>query len=183
MFNIRLETWLNLVRSLPLYVLVLTLLESIIFFDIRGLLLFLVGMFSEVFNMLLKIIFKFLFYKYGTFKDNGYYLPLLGRGDRPRYAKDCSFFKNCDSINKFETSFGFPSGHSQFIMVFASLLILFIYNKNKNWFSILSVLLLSILAVYTRIQIKCHTIQQVIFGSLIGIGIGYGFFFLFEKYF
>ena len=157
-----LNIWLNFIKSLPLYILFFTFLESIVFLDIKGLLLLFGGILSEIINMILKIIFKFIFHKYGNLKNEGYYFPFLGRGDRPPNAKECGFFNTCK--NNIELSFGFPSGHSQFIMFFTFFLITYIYFKNKNWSIMLLIFIISLLAVYTRVQINCHTIQQVIYG-------------------
>jgi membrane-associated phospholipid phosphatase len=180
-----LDTWFNLIRALPMYIFLFTLLESLIFYDIRGLLLFFGGILCEVINMLLKIICKSIFYKYGYLYNKGYYLPLLGRGDRPLNAKNCSFFSTCD--NKNETSFGFPSGHSQFIMFFTFFIISYLYfnnnNRNNKLIGMILIFIIALFAVYTRVQINCHTIQQVIYGSLIGSVLGIIYFLFTKKYF
>ena len=197
--------FININKALPIYIIILSALESIIFLDIRGFLFLLGGFFSEVLNAFLKYnIFKPLYHLFGTFKNNGYYLPLFGRGDRPNGARHCNWFDNCNECNNNNTplkSFGMPSGHSQFVMYCATFLILYLYftyvhkksgdgimtkaSHIRTFFYPISIFIatLSLLAVYTRIILKCHTIQQVILGSLIGIKCGILYFFTVKRYF
>jgi membrane-associated phospholipid phosphatase len=100
-------------------------------------------------------------------------IPLLGKGIRPQGAKHCCSFKPCNPI--YPKSYGMPSGHSQGAGFFSMLVILFLLeNRNKNnsfitifgcFISIITMLFI----MYSRVLIKCHTIQQTIIGSLIGI--------------
>ena len=196
--------WLNINKAFPIYVILLSALESIIFIDIRGFLFLCGGILSELINIFLKYsIFKPLYHSFGTFKNRGYYLPLFGRGDRPVEARHCNWFDNCTECNNDLplNSFGMPSGHSQFIMYCATFLVLYLYftyvhkksiggimtkiSRIHTFFYPISIFIaiLSILAVYTRIILKCHTIQQVIIGSLIGIKFGILYFFGVKRYF
>lgn len=104
--------------------------------------------------------------------------PIIGKGNRPDGAKNCSFiredFFDSNIIPRLSKSYGFPSGHSQSSGYF----ITFIYEHfgcNNIIFYIF--LLYSLYIPYTRVQLGCHTIQQTIFGYLFGIIIYY----LFEK--
>jgi len=109
-------------------------------------------------------------------------LPLLGNGHRPKGAMSCSL----NGTNELSVSFGMPSGHSILAFFVSVYLILYIFNINFSEFRnptiikiiylIISLLLivLSVFIGYTRIFIaKCHTIQQVIVGSIIGSLLGY----------
>jgi membrane-associated phospholipid phosphatase len=113
------------------------------------------------------------FLKYNVFsqlfgKQN---IPLLGKGIRPKGAKNCCSFKPCNPTK----SYGMPSGHSQSAGFFSTLGILFLLennNKNNNFITIFGcfIFIITMLFVmYSRVLIKCHTIEQTIIGSLIGI--------------
>ena len=130
---------------------------------------------------------------FSFFKD---YIPIFGQGSRPIGASDCGYFSNCPP--KEAKSFGFPSGHSQFMGIHSGFLIKdIIINKSKDGkfknlqskdkFSILFLLILVVLMMYSRVYMeKCHTLEQTIFGSLIGLFLGYKshdlFTFLNKKY-
>ena len=112
-------------------------------------------------------------------------LPILGIGSRPPNANSCGFILD----NSIATSFGMPSGHSQSAWFIATYLICKIikkFNNNKTtekkspidyiWIVVsCSIILFSAIYIsYSRVYIEgCHTIQQVIVGGLIGIGLGY----------
>lgn len=195
MFDLNL--WLNINKALPLYIIILSALESIIFVDIRGFLFFIGAFGCEVLNIILKYnIFKPFYHMFGRFKNGGYYLPLLGRGDRPLGAKHCNWFDNCGECKNDLplNSFGMPSGHSQFIMYSSTFLIAYLYFKYfktkkysliKSYFYpiVTFIAVLSICAVYTRITLKCHTIQHVLLGGMIGIKIGLLYFLTVKNFF
>ena len=117
------------------------------------------------------------------FAANNDNLPILGQGSRPINATDCGYFTNCP--NKPATSFGFPSGHSQFAGIHTGFLIKDIIHRNtkdgkfssldnKDKLSIFMLSLLVPIMMFARVYIeKCHTIQQTIFGALIGLVLGY----------
>jgi len=117
------------------------------------------------------------------FKANNDNIPIFGQGSRPLNATDCGYFTNCP--NKPATSFGFPSGHSQFAGIHSGFLIKDIIYRNskdgtfisldsKHKLSVIILLLLVPIMMFARVYIeKCHTIQQTIFGALIGLVLGY----------
>ena len=107
-------------------------------------------------------------------------------------------FFNKNIVTKLATSYGFPSGHSQTAGYFAMFIILlhfkltsnFDYQNNdillKNKINLiinnfyinikkpitiicLILILYSLYIPFTRVQLNCHTIQQVIFGYLFGL--------------
>ena len=116
-----------------------------------------------VLNKFIKEFFRYIFKTFGTFKKNGYYLPILGRGDRPYGAKNCGLFNDCS--NKISTSHGFPSGHAQSAGNILVLMNLVIKNPTHR----LYVFIFTLLICGARIYEKCHTIEQVISGYFIGI--------------
>ena len=100
-------------------------------------------------------------------------IPLIGKGIRPKGAKNCCSFKPCNPI--YPKSYGMPSGHSQSAGFFSTLGVMFLLennNKNNNFITIFGsfIFIITMLFVmYSRVLIKCHTIEQTIMGSLIGI--------------
>ena len=95
-------------------------------------------------------------------KNKGYYLPILGRGDRPLGAKNCGLFNDCS--NKISTSHGFPSGHAQSAGSIYLLMSLIIKNPTHKMYVFIFTILMSLARIYER----CHTHQQVIVGYIIG---------------
>ena len=135
-------------------------------------------------------IIKHLFFKqlYNLFNTTS--LPILGIGPRPSNATGCHFI--LDDILSLD--YGMPSGHSQIIWTIAIYILCkiisnFYYNYNDNdnndhlyitstflWLilSCIIVIYVSGYISYSRVYIeKCHTIQQVIIGGLIGIVFGF----------
>jgi membrane-associated phospholipid phosphatase len=118
-----------------------------------------------------------------VFANNNNSIPILGQGSRPVGASDCGYFTNCP--NEPAKSFGFPSGHSQFAGLQTGFLIKdLLYNKSsdgkfkslksKDKISIVLLSLFVPIMMYSRVYIeKCHTIEQTIFGALVGLFVGY----------
>ena len=153
----------------------------------KSLFLVITFIFSCDINYILKnYVFRPLF---GYFGD---YIPILGHGSRPPGAKDCGYFTYCP--NKDAKSFGFPSGHSQFAGVYNGFMITDIIKNNSSngsfsglkvqaKFSVIMHILYSLLMMFSRVYIQgCHTIEQTIFGTLIGLFIGYISNFLYRKF-
>tara|TARA_Y100000389_G_scaffold196004_1_gene228217 strand:- start:1681 stop:2262 length:582 start_codon:yes stop_codon:yes gene_type:complete len=115
--------------------------------------------------------------KYGVFRPlfGDTKLLVLGSGKRPAGAKNCALFVEKNA--KRAKSYGMPSGHSQASFFFLTYLIMHLKDSNMNMYekifggSLFTFITLGI--VYSRIYLKCHTIQQVSVGSLIGLGLGY----------
>lgn len=110
-------------------------------------------------------------------------LPVLNnivQGVRPRNAMSCGLFLDGELGSE---TFGMPSGHSQIIWsVITYILFKLWYNKyyrNKNIKSIEYIVLIIITVIllgyalyvsYSRVYVEgCHTLVQVIIGSLIGM--------------
>lgn len=111
--------------------------------------------------------------------------PILGYGIRPKFSKNSSQFGD---INKppHKYTYGMPSGHSQTTLLFATFITLIITDYHhdilSNYAQIILVVMLAgftISVLWSRLYLNCHTIQQVILGSCIGILIGYyGYYFM-----
>ena len=120
--------------------------------------------------------FKPLSEKYGE------YLGLLGKIGRPDGAYNCDFIRNGKKI--LSTSSGMPSGHSQVAWFMFGFLVNILYRANKTFNSnfLIFVILGSIISgcmSYSRVIINCHTIEQIIMGSIIGFIFGYYWYDLF----
>jgi membrane-associated phospholipid phosphatase len=144
--------------------------------------------------ILKEIVFKPIYMILGKKNDK---IPLLGYGRRPNGATDCGAFLNFN--NKLATSFGMPSGHSQLTWMVATYLLCHLYfdknvlfDDNNKWkkhrrsltavFSSI-IVLFAISVSYSRVNVEyCHTLQQVVIGGLIGIGMGAGVYFIQKKF-
>ena len=104
--------------------------------------------------------------------------PIIGYGTRPNDSKNSSQFGD---INKppNKGSYGMPSGHSQTTVTFAVFLILTVLNyhselsENTQNYIILFTIFFTLSVLWSRLYLKCHTIQQVLIGSIFGVVIGY----------
>lgn len=100
-------------------------------------------------------------------------IPFLGKGIRPKGAKNCCSFKPCNPI--YPKSYGMPSGHSQSAGFFSTMGVLTLLENNNennnliNNFGCFIFIITMLFVMYSRVLIKCHTIEQTIVGSLIGI--------------
>jgi len=128
--------------------------------------------------------FKYLYKYYGIINRNKQlYIPVLGIYPRPMNAMDCALF--IDRKNNRNKSPGMSSGHAQFIFSFVIFVICYLKKKKDNnyYLKSLILLLIAVLISLSRVYIaNCHTLQQVIIGSLIGYSYGYFLFILLDKY-
>tara|TARA_B100001093_G_scaffold494648_1_gene538304 strand:- start:1398 stop:2069 length:672 start_codon:yes stop_codon:yes gene_type:complete len=120
---------------------------------------------------------------YPLFKNNNHILPILGPGLRPEGAEDCGYYSNCPKL--LAKSYGFPSGHSQFAGFQCGFLIKDIMDRKtkdgkfsslkfEDKISVVMLFMSVIIMMYSRVFIEgCHTIQQAIFGAIIGLFLGY----------
>jgi len=86
-------------------------------------------------------------------------IPIIGYGTRPIGAKNCGYW----STGKKAVSYGMPSKHAQVISYFC--MTYFINNFPNKYL----ILLLCLRLLYSRIEFGCHTFQQVIIGSCLGV--------------
>ena len=83
--------------------------------------------------------------------------PILGKGERPEGAKDCSDF--IDPDNRISSTYGMPSGHSQGVGFFLLYELLF---KKYNILGNIILILLCFYLLYSRVNLGCHTTQQTL---------------------
>lgn len=127
-------------------------------------------------ELLVAYIFTFIFnyiLKNAIFKPlmRDYVFPFLGSGLRPPGAKNCGLWSDDDdaSLNyddNMSLNYGMPSGHAQLITFFLTSQLL---DNDLNQKTKLFLILLSLYLLYTRVELGCHTWQQVILGALFGI--------------
>lgn len=119
--------------------------------------------------------------------DNGccsHFCLVDGQGNKPKNNPTQTIDNFIDDRNTDATFRGMPSGHAASVWFFVSFMILSIRKRNfsmtrKN--IIAGILLLIGLGVTIhRHTLKCHTIVQLIIGSLIGIGFAYGAWYLWQ---
>jgi membrane-associated phospholipid phosphatase len=95
---------------------------------------------------------------------------------RPELAKNCNTFGNGGTCQ----TPGFPSGHS----TGAVFLFSYFFFSRKGWNIVNSItLLFAILVPISRVQLHCHTILQVIVGSIYGFCLGFLYTFFVEPFF
>ena len=105
-------------------------------------------------------------------------LPVFGYGKRP-YPNAISSMFPPDTPSK---SYGMPSGHAQIAGVFSSYWSFKIWEdeereENMKLLSIGFLIGLVLLVMYSRVYwMKCHTLQQVTLGGVIGTVLGYVFY-------
>jgi len=109
--------------------------------------------------------------------------PIIGTGLRQKGAKNCGYLKN----DKMTTSYGMPSGHSMMATCFATSMTIYLQNKedltdNQKLYSCIVLWLITGSACLSRFVYGCHTLAQVIVGSLIGTGMAYLIHYLFIFY-
>jgi dolichyldiphosphatase len=146
-------------RAYPLIIQVIVLGHFIGTRNKESIYLFVWFLFNEFINKSSKLLLK------SVFKDKE--IPILGKGERPQ-TKNCGMIADGSK----SSSYGTPSGHSQFASFFSLYSVLVINDLPIEqavkyvYFVLLG--LVAIWIMYTRLQFKCHTIQQIIFGALIG---------------
>jgi len=114
---------------------------------------------------------------YGKYKTNT--IPILGIGSRPYNGDDTN-----DTNDTNDTTFGMPSCHSQVAWFITTYIICKLFYEKLVILIVLFALcilliLLAFYISYSRVYIeKCHTIQQVIIGGILGIIAGLIIFFV-----
>ena len=155
-------------RAYPMFIVLYSFLSGLLNNESEGVMLgfYLLG--TDVFNHFLKLfIFK------PRMKDKCF--PILGYGCRPPKCKNTGLFKD----GRISTSYGMPSGHAQVAWTFTSYWCLKLWNEGERSIDtkilpIVMLLCCAALISYSRVGwAKCHSTQQVIVGSLIGIPLGF----------
>ena len=166
-----LSTFQGFERAYPLIIVFSLFMGYFIEHDSNYLLFAIALKISSLMNQGLK---DFVFKKIMGSKE----FPILGKGTRPKGAKDCGEF--IDTDNRKSSSYGMPSGHSNFSAFFGIVMILMIinsnYSKNIKTIKILIILIISGIIMFSRINLGCHTSQQVLIGGIIGAILGYFYY-------
>ena len=167
--NLLLESIYTFYRGFGFFALTLSILSGLLLSNWNYILLglYLIGEF--ILNVILKKIFKIIMGN-KTF-------PIIGKGTRPDNTRSCGFFTPRTKIKRLMKSFGMPSGHSQTFAFIATLIGMHIYNKNNTdkkdkykKYKYTTLIVFTLFAMYMRIYVEnCHTIQQTIVGSFIGV--------------
>ena len=112
-------------------------------------------------------------------------IPVIGRFKRPEGASNCGvFYIDKDNIS---TTSGMPSGHcilTAFTCIYLYHYITNKYDMNYNNSVLLFILLMIIVIymAYTRILFNCHTFEQTIIGTLMGIILGHYYYKSYDIY-
>ena len=159
------------VRAAPFFVNFMSILVGFFFRQPVGIFYGLYSYTTDIGNHFLKSFFKNVIYA------NNDPLPLLGYGKRPEDAKYCGIFIDEQNLEGLSTSFGMPSGHSHFASMSGVFWIMYMLNNYPkslyNYFIISLISLMSLTIMISRYCLGCHTIQQIMFGGLIGLFTGY----------
>lgn len=163
---------IGVARAWPIIIIIGPFLSFFLTNNIEFLLLSVTLALSDAFNH---------FLKYSIFKpllgDEKY--PIIGSGARPKEAKNCGLFTTKTGKNH-PGSYGMPSGHSQSAVFFSTYVINQILKSSMNTtlkYSGVGIFIAIALAImYSRVYLKCHTVQQVIAGGFIGYILGTNYF-------
>jgi membrane-associated phospholipid phosphatase len=173
--NFTLESIFTFFRGFGFFILILSLLAGILLSKWNFILLGLFIIAENIINIILKNTFRIIM------GNNNF--PIIGKGTRPDNSISCGFFTPRTKIEKITKTFGMPSGHSQTFSFISTLIGIHLYNlpnKTNNIYKYITLIILTLIAMLMRVYVeKCHTIQQTIIGSLIGVTLA----FLFTKYF
>lgn len=168
----------GLARSSPFIINVMSFIFGVLFRQNIGIYYSIFSVLTDIMMHSFKNLFKNVIY------NKKVSLPILGKGIRPNGAKYCGIFIEEDNLEGKSTSFGMPSGHSQFATMSATFWILYLINNfpmdYRNYISIIFVIIMGLGIMISRYILKCHTYQQIILGGLIGIITGYVGYYLWE---
>lgn len=159
--------FLVLMRAYPMIINLVLIFAYILSYEKFYLKIFYILTMSSIFNFVLKTkVFE------PIMRNKNF--PLFGTGKRPIGNNNCGLGIFNHNLRR---GYGMPSGHTQYAGVLSAILSRKLYySKYNNFikvFGILGLFLLVISVAYSRILLKCHTIQQTVVGGLIGIFIGY----------
>nr|QBK88248.1 MAG: PAP2 superfamily protein [Marseillevirus LCMAC202] len=96
----------------------------------------------------------------------------------------CGIFPDCDGCVNVDDQIGMPSGHSMAMAMAATFWSWWIFNASGTLLfksvrsSLLILFALAVIISRTPVVENCHTYLQVIVGSLLGVALGTGFYFL-----
>ena len=173
----------SLLRGFPCLITVASILAFLLFQIKIGIYYALVNIIANFLSYFLKEFFRYLYEI--IFKKES--LFILGPGKRPKGALNCGCFIDEDNPKKIAKSFGMPSGHGLSAMLFCTFWSLYIIDNYPNNFrrhlSIIILNFICFLVLISRLYLGCHTIQQVLVGSILGLIFGYISYKLYNKSF
>jgi len=166
-----------LAKTSPLFIQIFTLLYAFMHDNKRAYLFFAGALGSDILNSILKK---------GTHqlcKTQWYPKKLLGTCDRPNPKVTCSSFDLPKIFKPLVDGHGtgMPSGHAQFAAFTAVYWLRYLQYYKKHdpktpWMAI-GLVLFALFVPYSRVALSdCHTLQQVIVGSLIGAVLGWFYY-------
>jgi membrane-associated phospholipid phosphatase len=94
------------------------------------------------------------------------YALIKGASPRPKGASDCNLWCN---DGKQEGNPGMPSGHSSTVTFFSA----FYYQQTTNPWIRAGLVLYALLVMWSRYEKKCHSVNQIVSGSLLGLFTGW----------
>lgn len=104
--------------------------------------------------------------------------PVIGQGPRPKGAKACGLFESSKITDL--KSYGMPSGHAQMAGFFTAYSMLKLSEDQVSmpfYVTVGIILGCSLLFImYSRVEAKCHTLQQTIAGAILGLFLGHVFY-------
>lgn len=154
-------------RTLPAIIIISPILYGIVVHDHRAFIFSMMCLSCSGLNYVFKVyIFRPL---YSFFQDENRNIPFLGRGTRCIGAMNCGCFIIPTRSNQLSTTFGMPSGHVQITAFFSTFCSLY----SKSFITALVLWLMTIYMGMERIRLRCHTVQQVIVGGIIGYVLGW----------
>ena len=158
----------GVVRAWPVIIIIVPFLSFFLTNDISLLLLsVMLTLVDKIFTPFLK---NFVFKNLMGSKN----YPILGTGTRPKGAKDTGCFLTKKDIPS--NTYGMPSGHATSAWFFSIYVINKIFDSSMNQITkIVGISLfvsLALAIMYSRVKLRCHTIQQVILGAIFGITSG-----------
>ena len=156
--------------AITVIMIVIPSLFSMLFGNAKGGLLALGSIFNLVINMMLKF----------TIKQKAEYPIGISK-------KICTLFEDyiisADAKSP-STDFRMPSAHTQTIgFVFGFFLGRMIVNKQFKIGRFFILLLLVALVSWSRYNVKCHTMPQVVVGAVIGTALGIGYYYMIRNYY
>ena len=175
------KLFLHLAKFVPILIILASFSFGLMFFNIKGLIFAGLALLCNIINFF----FKNYFFKPIYYSMQRSSLPLLGLGERPHDHPRLDMLENYYSE---AVSFGMPSGHSQSVLFFATFWIMYILiefkdKKSNNDIiykcsSIIYLMIVCIVVMYNRYYFRYHTIEQIMVGGVIGIGLGVLAFYL-----
>ncbi len=153
--------------SITIIMVMIPILISIIFRDIKGALITVGCIANIIFNIILKF----------TIKQEAIY----GEGNK----KICSFLEDYEIPENADapaSDFRMPSEHTQTIgYIFGFFIGRMIHKKSFNFFDFVIFLSLTIIIAWSRYNQKCHTLPQVSVGAILGICFGVAYYMVIKK--